>query len=401
MGNLGSYTNTFVAGTKAKASEVNTNFSEIRIAHNNTDSELPSYNQGNRVIVSNSDQDGMEEATTTTTEVNYLSGVTSNVQDQLDSKVDDPATETHGGTGQITYVEGDMLYSDGDDSLTKLSIGEEGQYLKVSSGIPSWGSGPTAEFVQNLIWQIGSDEDHDINFYCPASNYVASVMLRDENYEYSSTTVEGSLDITKKLDASWEVGDDKGGLESGSSLGSDTVLYGFLIKDGDDIDFIFTEDETGDDALTDSGYGLISAAPVAILPPLDGSSNIINHIAIEITGGGAEVRYKSDSAFYGVLELTLTADESGTLTATAPPNTRCIFYGEWWDNTEQITFTEKNTNLQVTQGSLALGTTYMNDSIYNLWIDGDREIDYEHVAAGVSPAHLYIQGYTIARRPLA
>lgn len=48
---------------------------------------LPAYTNGDRVIVSKSTQDGLIEANTTTTEVNYLSGVTANVQNQIDSVV--------------------------------------------------------------------------------------------------------------------------------------------------------------------------------------------------------------------------------------------------------------------------------------------------------------------------
>jgi hypothetical protein len=47
-------------------------------------------------------------------------------------------SELYGGTGQISYTSGDLLYADGTDSLTKLGIGTADQILKVSGGIPSW-----------------------------------------------------------------------------------------------------------------------------------------------------------------------------------------------------------------------------------------------------------------------
>jgi hypothetical protein len=44
----------------------------------------------------------------------------------------------HGGTGANTYITGDMLYSSGTNTLSKRSIGTEGQVLTVSGGVPVW-----------------------------------------------------------------------------------------------------------------------------------------------------------------------------------------------------------------------------------------------------------------------
>lgn len=49
---------------------------------------------------------------------------------------------TSGGTGQSTYAGGDMLYASGVNTLTKLTIGSDGQFLTVSSGLPNWSSLP-------------------------------------------------------------------------------------------------------------------------------------------------------------------------------------------------------------------------------------------------------------------
>jgi len=48
--------------------------------------------------------------------------------------------ETNGGTGQSTYTAGDVLYSDGSNSLGKLGIGTAYQYLRTNSGAtaPEW-----------------------------------------------------------------------------------------------------------------------------------------------------------------------------------------------------------------------------------------------------------------------
>lgn len=44
----------------------------------------------------------------------------------------------HGGTGANTYITGDMLYSSSANTLSKRSIGTEGQVLTVSGGVPVW-----------------------------------------------------------------------------------------------------------------------------------------------------------------------------------------------------------------------------------------------------------------------
>lgn len=45
---------------------------------------------------------------------------------------------TYGGTGQNTYTTGDILYSNGSNTLTKLGIGSTGYLLSVVAGVPSW-----------------------------------------------------------------------------------------------------------------------------------------------------------------------------------------------------------------------------------------------------------------------
>lgn len=49
-------------------------------------------------------------------------------------------SEIYGGTNQTTYSTGEMLYASAANTLSKLSIGLPGEVLKVSSGLPAWGS---------------------------------------------------------------------------------------------------------------------------------------------------------------------------------------------------------------------------------------------------------------------
>ena len=58
----------------------------------------------------------------------------------------------NGGTGQSTYTTGDLLYASGADSLAKRSIGEVGDVLIVSGGLPTW----TATSTLGITSGIGS-----------------------------------------------------------------------------------------------------------------------------------------------------------------------------------------------------------------------------------------------------
>lgn len=72
----------------------------------------------------------LEESAVTNTELDYLSGVTDYVQDQLDLKED-----------LLPWVsDGDLVYYD-TGSATALSIGTNGQVLTVVGGLPAWAPG--------------------------------------------------------------------------------------------------------------------------------------------------------------------------------------------------------------------------------------------------------------------
>ena len=67
-----------------------------------------------------------------------------------------------GGTGQTSYTTGDIIYSNGTNSLTKLGIGTAGEVLTVAAGIPSWaaasggGSSPWTTSGSNIYYNSGN-----------------------------------------------------------------------------------------------------------------------------------------------------------------------------------------------------------------------------------------------------
>lgn len=69
----------------------------------------------------------LSAASTTAAEIGYVSGVTSAIQTQIDSKLPTTITTT-----------GDIIYSSSGSTASRLGIGSAGQVLTVAAGIPSW-----------------------------------------------------------------------------------------------------------------------------------------------------------------------------------------------------------------------------------------------------------------------
>ena len=65
-------------------------------------------------------------------------GTLSNGNINLSSEVSNTLGPGNGGTGQSTYITGDILYSNGTNSLGKLNIGSANQVLTIVGGVPTW-----------------------------------------------------------------------------------------------------------------------------------------------------------------------------------------------------------------------------------------------------------------------
>jgi len=80
----------------------------------------------NRALVSDASGD-VSVSAVTSTELGYVSGVTSAIQTQINSKLTNPLTTT-----------GDMIYSSSGTTPARRAIGTTGQYLRVAGGLPTW-----------------------------------------------------------------------------------------------------------------------------------------------------------------------------------------------------------------------------------------------------------------------
>lgn len=84
----------------------------------------------NRLLLSNG-AGQIIASSVTDIEAGYLSGVTSSIQSQLNSKLTDPMTTI-----------GDLLIRDGSNATARLGIGSSNQVLTVVGGVPTWQNVP-------------------------------------------------------------------------------------------------------------------------------------------------------------------------------------------------------------------------------------------------------------------
>lgn len=87
--------------------------------------------------------------------------------------------ETKGGTGLTSYATGDVLYADGVNSLGKLTIGSDGYVMRVASGLPYW---------DNPSWTVsegGTGLDSVVTgdiLYASGTNTLSKLSISDDGY---------------------------------------------------------------------------------------------------------------------------------------------------------------------------------------------------------------------------
>ena len=97
-------------------------------------------------------------ASVSATELGYVDGVTSAIQTQMDAKAPSSTAVTLTGTqtltnktltspviasvinNTLTSTTGDIIYASAANTPARLGVGTTGQVLKVSGGLPSWGT---------------------------------------------------------------------------------------------------------------------------------------------------------------------------------------------------------------------------------------------------------------------
>jgi hypothetical protein len=127
----------------------------------------------NRALIANG-SGKVEASSVTSTEIGYVSGVTSAIQTQINTKL---------SVTLASPTDGDILYRTG-GVWTNLAIGSNGQVLTLDSGLPSWQNG-----TSNGIPSGGT-----------ANQYLNKVDGTDYNVQWSDLTISQVTDINASAD---------------------------------------------------------------------------------------------------------------------------------------------------------------------------------------------------------
>lgn len=115
----------------------------------------------------------------------------------------------HGGTGQTTYAIGDILFASGTSTLSKLSVGTNGQVLTLSSGLPAWNNSA----VISVFGRTGV-------VAAASTDYTTLTAL-------TNLSGAGALTVTAGSASTWSTTTGNLTLQAGSgtvSLGTSTIL---------------------------------------------------------------------------------------------------------------------------------------------------------------------------------
>lgn len=207
----------------------------------------------------------------------------------------------------VITARGDIIRGSSAGLAERLAIGTSGQ-VPTSDGTdvgyadiplpPGW--------LNGLTLSNGTDSDHDID--------IAAGKTRDGG---DAANLVLSAAITKQIDATWAVGDDAGGMESGTSVSTNTWYSMWLIRRSDTgvVDALFSDDASSPTMPTDYDQkrriGWVRT---------DASSNIIGFVQ-----NGDRVRYTAPGTV-GLDEsnLSVSASEATATLDFCPPSVEGI-----------------------------------------------------------------------------
>jgi hypothetical protein len=211
-------------------------------------------------------------------------------------------------------TDGELFTWDTSGDPAKVAVGTANHVL-TSNGAgaaPTFQAGGAATgFIGGLICSNDTDTDHDI--------LISVGSARD--YGDAVTMTLGTA-ITKRIDATWAVGDDAGGLDSTDTVGGDTGYGVYLIRRSDTgvVDVMFSSDMT-------------SAGSALTLPTNYDQKRLIGWV---LTDASANIITFTQSGDYfrltgDIIQLlndsTITSNTYETLTVTAPPLCIAHIYG--------------------------------------------------------------------------
>ena len=204
------------------------------------------------------------------------------------------------GAADTLTTRGDLLTRDA-TGYARLPIGTTGYYLASNGTDPYWASPIIPRLaIQGLTYaNNGSDATNDIDIAVGGAMDATSARMM----------VLASA-LTKRLDATWAVGTNQGGLDTGSA--SDTDYYIWLINrsDTDVTDVLFSTSATSPTMPTNYNYKRLIGWFKRV------SSTIVAFKTYETAGGGLDMRWTAPT-----LDINTTLSTSRRTDAIKVPLT--------------------------------------------------------------------------------
>jgi len=290
---------------------------------------------------------GTGDDTSSTTGVPYISTGNWQYEAALD--------ETRGGTGIATYTTGDLLYASGTDTLAKRTIGNDGDVLTVSSGVPTWAAASTLNYwdrangaiypkvasVHDLL--LGGTSTASAKFGFINVNSGTPTATISANTANNATFITGAGNLGTTNAQTLTLGGSSTGnivIDSGSSsisLSDDTAVTGNLTASGttgltlsgNDADITFSG--TGNHDITASS-GTLRLGAATLTGAIAGGAQTISGIGtasfgtgnVSITGTTIGLTTDTDLLSLAANALTVNGTLTTTGAITAPTSTNTI-----------------------------------------------------------------------------
>jgi hypothetical protein len=271
---------------------------------------------------------------------------------------------TYGGTGQTSWATGDLLYASGVDTLAKLSAGNNGDVLVLSSGVPSWANSSTLSPCANCL--VNNPTSTSINTIAPATDGVTGLIVKKTSIPTTPTdifSVQNAAGSTKylKIDS------------SGDTTFNDNVYFAngttYYVNSTGDAVF---KDITGA-AITGTTFNNLSLNAAVTGFTISGGSGTSKQLTVTqnltLTGTTGKILTLNDNTTLGTNSIGFAGTETLTLAAAKNVSFADAFATS---GSNPITLTSTgNTNVTLpTTGTLLTNTESANQTITSTQTSG-------------------------------
>lgn len=152
--------------------------------------------------------------------------------------------ETHGGTNQSAYTTGDMLYANATNALTRLVIGNTGDVLTVSAGVPVWA--PAAGPADSTI-ALSSGIGHGSSGTA-IRTFVSNSVNTGTDLTYTSDSTNGdyvTVNATGRYSMMWLDRNSGGGTSLGFTVNQSNLTQDAVSVPTNELIFVGTTPSTG------------------------------------------------------------------------------------------------------------------------------------------------------------